>query len=646
MYRILALLSFLCFTYQLAAQQYTTSDKRAIKFFEEAVSFLNKHELGPGLQQIDKAIERDPKFVEAWLLKADLHIESRQMDEAIQAMEMSVQVMPEFFPNKYFTLGQLYMQQGEYEKAHENYNALLSYSQVRSELQQHARHLIRSCEFAMEAIKNPVPFEPRNLGSGVNSEMPEYYPSMTVDGKQLLFTREVPVSPNHQRGQEDFYISEWSGESWGAAEPLHYINTPGNEGAPAISPDGQSMIFTACDLYGSYGPERDGFGSCDLFYTYKIGQRWAKAQNMGTVINSAHWESQPSISADGKTLYFVRGDRNPMKRTSDLYMSVLGDDGSWQKPVKLSETINTPYNEESVFIHPDGKTLYFSSDGHPGMGGLDIFVSTRIGENEWTEPVNLGYPINTSADENSLLVSPMGDIAFFSSSRYGGFGSLDLYAFDLPETVRPDPVTSLNGLVYDAETKQPLYALFELIDIESGEVVVTSHSNTEDGSFLVALPFNRRYALNASKKGYLFYSDHFDLLKEGEYFAGKVIEVPMHKVSDGHKMVLNNVFFDTDKYNLKPESQAELNKLADFMKQNEGVKIEIGGHTDNQGSASHNQQLSENRAKSVMNFLTDNGIDKGRLSAKGYGQDQPVADNATPEGRAKNRRTEVKVVGN
>lgn len=631
-------------TIQLAAQQYTSSDKRAIKYFEEAVNYLNKHDLGPGLQTIEKALERDPQFVEAWLLKADLLIESRQMEEAIVAMEKSVEVQPDFFPNKYFTLGQLYMQQGEYEKANTQFSTLLTYGQVRSEILAHAQRLIESSEFAMEAVKNPVPFEPKNLGSGVNSAMPEYYPSITVDGKQLLFTREVIVSPDQQRGQEDFFMSEWTGEGWGEAQPLQYINTPGNEGAPAISPDGQNMVFTACDLYGSYGPEREGYGSCDLFFTYKIGNRWARAQNMGPMINTAHWESQPSISADGKTLYFVRGDRNPMKRSSDLYMSVLDESGNWGKPVKLSATINTAYNEESVLIHPDGKTLYFSSDGHPGMGGLDIFVSTRIGENEWTEPVNLGYPINTVADENSLLVSPKGDIAFFSSDRQGGEGSLDLYSFELPESLRPNPVTSLNGLVYDAETKNPLYARFELIDIESGEVVVTSYSNSEDGTFLVALPFNRKYALNASKKGYLFYSDHFDLSEEGEYFDGKVLEVPMHKVSDGHKMVLNNVFFDTDKYELKPESQVELNKLAEFMQQNEGIKIEIGGHTDNQGSAAHNQELSENRARAVVNYLTEKGIDQNRLSAKGYGQDQPVADNDTAEGRAKNRRTEVKVI--
>lgn len=630
------------FALSSSAQQYTTSDKRAIKHFETAMTAINQREIALGLEEIEKAIGRDEEFIEAWLLKADLHIESRQIDEAIAAMERSVAVNPDFFPNKYYTLGQLYMDEERYQEALDQFARLEKYRDVRAEIRQQAARQMESCEFAIEAMKNPVPFDPKNLGEGVNTWMSEYYPSITVDGQQLLFTREVQTDPS-KRGQEDFFISEWDGEHWRPARAMSHINTPGNEGAPAISPDGQTMVFTACDFYGSYGPERDGYGSCDLFYTYKMGNGWARAQNMGSKINTAHWESQPSISADGKTLYFVRGNRNPAQRNSNIYMSQLNDDGEWESPIKLSATINTERNEESVLIHPDGKTLYFSSNGHPGMGGLDIFKSTRIGENEWTTPENVGYPINTSGDENSLLVSPMGDIAFFASDRPGGYGGLDLYSFELPDHLRPEPVGYVRGLVYDAENKKPLYARFELIDIENGEVVVTSFSDSQDGSFLVALPYNRRYALNASKKGYLFYSDHFDVKGQQEA-AGQTIEIPMLKVSDGQTIVLNNVFFDTDKFDLKPESRAELNKLAEFMTMNPDVQIEIGGHTDNQGSAAHNVTLSQNRATAVEGYLVQQGIDAERLSAKGYGQNKPIADNDTETGRAQNRRTEVKVL--
>jgi len=641
--RISLLFIAICISFAVAAQQYTTSDKRAIKHFEAAATAIGQQQIAMGLEEINKAIDRDDQFVEAWLLKADLHIENREIDEAIAAMERSVEVNPSFFPNKYFTLGQLYISQARYADAHAQFTRLLKFPEVRPELKQQTNRLLESCEFAIEAMKNPVPFEPENLGEGVNTWMSEYYPSITVDGRQLLFTREVQTDPS-RRGQEDFFMSEWDGKQWDRAQPLYHINTPGNEGAPAISPDGQTMVFTACDLYGSYGPDREGFGSCDLFFTYKMGDGWARARNMGSAINTAHWETQPSISADGKTLYFVRGNRNPAERNSNIYMSKLNEDGEWERPVKLSATINTDRNEESVLIHPDGKTLYFSSDGHPGMGGLDIFKSTRIGDNEWTTPENLGYPINTHADENSLLVSPMGDIAYFSSDRPGGFGGLDLYSFELPEHLRPEPVGYVRGLVYDAESRKPLYARFELIDIESEEVVVTSFSDSQDGSFLVALPYNRRYALNASKKGYLFYSDHFDLMSS-RHAMGQAIEVPMNKVAGGQTIVLNNVFFDTDKFDLKPESRAELNKLAEFMAMNPEVQIEVGGHTDDQGSAAHNQTLSQNRATAVKDYLIKQGVSGDRLKAKGYGQDKPIADNDTESGRAQNRRTEVKVLG-
>jgi outer membrane protein OmpA-like peptidoglycan-associated protein/Tol biopolymer transport system component len=637
---------FLVFALQsLNAQTYTTTNKKAIQHFEDASKLMVDRQFQLSLSTVEKAIEKEPEFVEAWLLKGDILIELRRLQDAIDALEKSIEINPEYFPNKYFTLAALRMQRAEYAEAAKALRIFLKQKKIRPELLERAQLELTNCEFAIEAIKNPVDFNPINMGEGVNSWMPEYYPSMTVDGERMLYTREVKRSPEQPgRGQEDFYVSTFDGKNWSLGTPVIEINTEGNEGAPTIAPDGQSMVFTACDYMGSYGPDRNGYGSCDLFYAYKIGDRWSKPKNMGPNINTANWESQPSLSADGRTLYFVRGSRNPNERTPDIYMSNLLEDGSWSKPVILSKTINTKYSEESVLIHPDGKTLYFSSNGHPGMGGLDIFMSTKIGDNQWTEPVNLGYPINTQFDENSLLVTPMGKIAIYASDRTGGFGDLDLYSFELPEHLRPNPVSHLSGVVYDAESKKRLIAPVELIDIETGEVVVKTNSGM-DGDFLVALPYNRKYALNASKKGYLFYSGHFDLTDGSAYAGGKKLEVPLLKVSEGQTLVLNNIFFDTDKFNLRDESKVELNKLVQFLEANSSVKIEIGGHTDNQGSASHNQTLSDNRAKSVKAFLEAAGIESGRLTSKGYGATMPVSSNDLEEGRAKNRRTELKVVG-
>lgn len=639
-------LVFLVFGIQtLQAQNYTTTNKKAIQFFEEASKMLVEGQFELSLNSVEKALEKEPEFIEAWLLKADIYIESKRHQDAIDALEKSIEINPQYFPNKYFTLAALRMQRAEYAEAATALKIFLKQPKIRPELMERAQLELANCEFAVEAVKDPVNFNPLNMGEGVNSWMPEYYPSMTVDGERMLYTREVKRSPEQPgRGQEDFYLSTFDGKTWSTGTPVAEINTEGNEGAPTIAPDGQSMVFTACDYMGSYGPDRNGYGSCDLFYAYKIGERWSKPKNMGSNINTANWESQPSLSADGRTLYFVRGSRNPNERTPDIYMSNMLEDGSWSNPVILSKTINTRYNEESVLIHPDGKTLYFSSNGHPGMGGLDIFVSTKVGENQWTEPVNLGYPINTQFDENSLLVTPMGKIAIYASDRTGGFGDLDLYSFELPENLRPNPVSHLLGVVYDAESKKRLIAPVELIDVETGEVVARTNSGM-DGDFLVALPFNRKYALNASKKGYLFYSGHFDLTDGSAYAGGKKLEVPLLKISEGQTLVLNNIFFDTDKFNLRDESKVELNKLIQFLEANATVKIEIGGHTDNQGSAAHNQTLSENRAQAVRAFLLEAGVDASRLSAKGYGASKPVSSNDIDEGRAKNRRTELKIVG-
>jgi len=636
---------FLVFALQsLNAQTYTTTNKKAIQHFEDASKLMVDRQFQLSLSTVEKAIEKEPEFVEAWLLKGDILIELRRLQDAIDALEKSIEINPEYFPNKYFTLAALRMQRAEYAEAAKALRIFLKQKKIRPDLLERAQLELTNCEFAIEAIKNPVDFNPINMGEGVNSWMPEYYPSMTVDGERMLYTREVKRSPEQPgRGQEDFYVSTFDGKTWSLGTPVTEINTEGNEGAPTIAPDGQSMVFTACDYMGSYGPDRNGYGSCDLFYAYKIGDRWSKPKNMGPNINTANWESQPSLSADGRTLYFVRGSRNPNERTPDIYMSNMLEDGSWSKPVILSKTINTKYNEESVLIHPDGKTLYFSSNGHPGMGGLDIFMSTKIGDNQWTEPVNLGYPINTQFDENSLLVTPMGKIAIYASDRTGGFGDLDLYSFELPEHLRPNPVSHLSGVVYDADSKKRLIAPVELIDIETGEVVVKTVSGM-DGDFLVALPFNRKYALNASKKGYLFYSGHFDLTDGSAYAGGKKLEVPLSKVSEGQTLVLNNIFFDTDKFDLRDESKVELDKLIQFLESNATVKIEIGGHTDNQGSASHNQTLSENRASSVRTFLMNAGIDSTRLTSKGYGSGKPINSNDTEQGRAGNRRTEMKII--
>jgi outer membrane protein OmpA-like peptidoglycan-associated protein len=296
------------------------------------------------------------------------------------------------------------------------------------------------------------------------------------------------------------------------------------------------------------------------------------------------------------------------------------------------------------FIHPDGRTLYFSSRGHTGMGAADLFVSRLGPDNRWQKPENLGYPVNTKHDEINLIINAKGDEAYISAERDNGFGHTDIYRFELPQQVRPASVSYVHGKVFDKANLQPLAAIFELIDMQSNRSIINSVSDGISGEFLLCLPVNKEYALNVSCKGYLFSSLNFSLGKGNDSLNPKNIDIPMQAVEVGKKVVLRNIFFETDKCELLPESKAELGKLVEFLTNNPTLRIEISGHTDDQGSDAYNLTLSENRARAVNDYLLKQGIDAARLTYQGYGESLPIDTNTTPEGRANNRRTEFKVV--
>jgi outer membrane protein OmpA-like peptidoglycan-associated protein len=356
-------------------------------------------------------------------------------------------------------------------------------------------------------------------------------------------------------------------------------------------------------------------------------------------INSRFWDSQPSISPDGKTLYFTSSRSGNI----DIYVTYLNDNGKWSTPTPLPKNINTPDEDMSPFIHPDGKTLYFASSGHIGMGGLDIFYTKLNDDSTWTDPVNIGYPINTYKDEAFLFVSASGEKAYFASGELNE-NNMDIFYFDLYKEARPDAVTYLKGVVTDMKTQNPIVASFELTDLKSGKIIANSNSDSQ-GAFLLCIPTGRDYMLNVSKEKYLFYSENFNLDGIHSKTEPFLKNIALQPVSTGEIVVLNNIFFDTDKYDLKEESFIELEKLKTLLLNNPQMKIEIRGHTDNTGSKQHNQILSENRAKTVVNYLISKGIKPERIQSKGYGDTIPRATNDTPEGRALNRRTEFKVIG-
>jgi outer membrane protein OmpA-like peptidoglycan-associated protein len=626
---------------------YSTSDKGAIKRYESGVACMQQRKMECAFNEFSKAAQADDRFVEPRIMLAEIAEQRGQDDEAIARYREVMAIAPRFFPTAQLHLADLEFRNGQYVEAEKNYKGYLEKEQD-PQRKARARLGLDNCTFAARAIQQPVPFEPKNLGPAVNSADPEYYPCITADDATLIYTRRVKDPELIPWGmQEDFMVSHRDAQgAWQAAKPIPTVNTRQyNEGAGTLTPDGRFIVFTKCATEdGSYGGSLQGFGSCDLFISRRIGDRWTPPENLGPPVNSRNWETQPSMASDGRTLYFIRGTQaQDGIKSMDIYTTALQEDGTWSKPEKLGANVNTPYQEESVQIHPDGRTLYFSSNGHPGFGGLDIFVSRKEEDGSWGKALNLGYPINTGADENSLLVSADGEVAYFASDREGGLGDLDLYSFELYPEARPLAVSFIRGKVTDRTNGQPVEADVQLYDLATGKLATGAYSDPRTGEFLVCIPAGRSYALNASSEGYLFFSQNYDVAT-GTPKEPYTLNVPLSPLTAGSVIALRNIFFNTASYDLLPASNAELEKLVQLLRTNTTLRIELGGHTDNVGADAANLTLSDQRAQAVRDFVIAQGIDASRITAKGYGETKPVATNDTEEGRAQNRRTEVTVL--
>lgn len=624
----------------LQAQKYHTNSQRALNYYNAGKQQYDFLYYSSAEQSLKEAIRLDKNFFEAYALLGDMLFTQKRYSESAFYYQGAVKIDSLFYKPLFFELAMAEMKSGQYSGALNHFVAFLELNPLKPENEKNraaAEKAISNCRFAIEAMKNPVPFNPVSLGDSVNTIHDEYWPSITVDGQTLLFTRqERSKGKTNIRNQEDFYISRLYEKGWGrafnAGAPL---NTPQNEGAQSVTSDGAGMYFTACE-------RPQGMGRCDIYYSSYDGKRWLQGINPGAPLNTKYWEAQPSISSNGKMLFFA-SNRPGGAGGMDLWYAVMNSEGKWNNPVNLGNTINTPGDEMSPFIHFDGKTLYFSSNGHNGMGGHDIFFSKMNPDTTWTDPVNLGYPINTYNDEMGLIIDASGTKAYYSSVRDDKNGK-DIFTFDLYAEARPEPVSYFRGKVMDKETGKLLKAEYELVNLKTGTVVAGGMSGS-DGNFLVCLTSGSNYGFSVSKTGYLFYSDNFML--EGihsaaEPYIKRVLLTPLRK---GETLLLSNVFFEFDSWELKPESLSELNRLFRLLSDNPDVSVEIGGFTDSIGTETYNLTLSERRARSVVNYLLNKGIVSERLSYKGYGASQPVAENVTAEGRKLNRRTEVRVTG-
>jgi flagellar motor protein MotB len=618
------------------AQNLHTISNSALKAYNEGKQSYDFLDIKNAEKCLKEAITIDSKFYEAYMVLGEMMTKLRRFSESAYYYRIAVKIDSLFYKPVFFPLANAEMMSGSYSDALVHFNVYLVQPGILEKNKLAALKSIEDCKFSIVAVKNPVPFSPVNLGDSINTSDDEYWPSITVDGQVFMFTRQEPTGRSLPKTQEDFYISHLNNGKWRKAVNAGYpLNTIQNEGAQTISSDGNYMYFTACD-------KPDGQGKCDIYYSSFDGNNWSVPVNVGPPINTRAWESQPSISANGRMLFFA-SNRAGGIGGMDLWYSVMNEEGKWKPPVNLGKTVNTPADEMSPFIHFDGNSLFFSSNGRIGLGGFDIFLTKMNEDTTFSEPVNLGYPINTYNDEMGLIIDALGQNAYYSSKRDNSRGK-DIYSFPVYESVRPDPVSYFKGKVYEKGTGKSLKASYELINLSNGNIIV---SNTTDltGTFQVCLPPDHNYGLNVSKEGYLFYSDNF-MLKGIHTAAEPLIKrIDLSPVRVGEKLILSNVFFEFDSWKIMKESNSELNKVSKLLFDNKNITVEIGGYTDDIGTESYNLELSEKRARSVMDYLVSEGISVERLRFKGYGASSPIGDNVTTDGRKLNRRTEIKIIG-
>jgi outer membrane protein OmpA-like peptidoglycan-associated protein/tetratricopeptide (TPR) repeat protein len=623
---------FLLLTVSTVGQQYDPEKvpKKARTLYIQAMEAADESRYAVSLDLVNKALGIYPAFLDAQLSKAGLLGEFKKYDQAVEAYNKAFS-MDSFYTREYqLPYAINLMGKGNFDEALIAVNRFLSLPKLNESSVRSAEYRKKSILFAIERMKTDTSntiLQVVNEGDAVNSPLSEYFPSLTIDQKQIIVTRKV-------RGgmDEDFYSSVKRDTVWDPALPLPgQINTAMKEGAQQISQDGKWLVYT--------GQYPDGYGSFDIYISILTAEGWSARMNAGPKVNTQYWESAPCLSADKSELYFS-SNRPGGYGGIDLYVSRMMANGKWSEAINLGPVINTAGDETGPYMHADNQTLYFTSSGHPGYGGEDIYLSKRMTDG-FSKPYNLGFPVNTIHNESTLTVTADGSKAYYASDREDSRGGMDIYHFDLKSSIRPLPTTWVEGKVYDSITGKGLSAVVELIDLETKRVV--SEVETEaDGSYLTTLPFGKNYAFNVNKKGYLFHSARFaltDSFRQTHY----EMDIPLKPFTIGARIILHNILFETGKSDLLSESLIELDKVVRLMKENPSIKIQISGHTDSIGKAGDNLTLSTARAKSVVDHLIAQGISGDRLRSIGFGATQPIADNGTPEGRALNRRTELLV---
>ena len=632
------ILIFLLPFFQLASQiPLCTKNKKAIELFTEADNYRVRRQFKQATELLNQALQKDKNFCEAYFRLAQVIREQRDLKKAIQLLHTGEAAAPDLKKKKMFflELGELYLLTGDYENSIRYLNQFLNEEKLVQEKINQAKFWRATSEYGvMNQRKNGV-FEPRSLNDTVNSFLMQYFPVLTADEQQLFFTKRDGV----RGGDTEDLVVSGKNESGKWTTPVSIsenINSPDNEGTCTVSADGRQLIFTSCR-------GRAGFGGCDLFMSEKRGDVWSVPANLGPGVNSGYWESQPSLSADGRVLYFI-SDRKGVIGGKDIFVSRKNEKGEWSKAENLGLKINTRADDLSPFIHANGRTLFFASNGRIGFGGYDIFVSEFV-DGEWTQPKNFGAPVNNYEDQFSLFITADGRKGYYSHEKDLNDNTGRIYEITIPKELQIAHRTNyVKGIISDSENRKPIKAKVELLDLKRNVLVSVVNSDSVNGKYLMVLTHGSDYGLFVSAPGYLYKSFNFNFeeMKQVEPISANI---ELQKAKSGASVVLSNLFFDYGKHELKQESISELEKVVRFLTENQNVKIEISGHTDNVGTEEANQLLSGKRARSVADFLISKNVSPARIQTIGLGSKRPLIDNATEENRKANRRIEFRILG-
>lgn len=617
------------------------------------------------LEYLDKAIKESPENYNAHLLKAYININPQNRRGSIQSAAKSFKAVAEICPQAdikcYYYLGEIYYGREEWGKAAQYYDKFLTsdleeQKRVTDNDFEHAQKMFKKARFNKQIFSNEVPFDPKPV-KGVSTPLDEYLAIISPDHEKMFFTRKTKVQKRenvwdsgNSYTEEFMQASRKTDNVFTRGNAMDYpFNQEQNEGGATITIDNKDLYLTICKQTKDYY-------NCDICHSHFDGQYWTDIVNLGDKVNNDDtWESMPSITSDGNKIYFV-SDRPGGYGGYDIYYTKKDSEGNWSKAINAGPAINTSGDESSPFIHTDSQTLYFSSrdrfdeatqqnyPGHKGLGGFDIFY-IRLGEEEkMTEPKNIGYPINTEDDELGFFVSTDGSKGYFATNKYSAKGDYNIFYFDLYEEARPEKVLFIKGTLKDEENKQPIEdAKIELRNVESKKVTVVDVDD-ETGDYVAAMPFKSDYVMTVKSKKHVYQSRYISS-KKPTYMNPANVDIELEPFKVGKSYKLNDIYFDTDSDSLTKESKVVLRDFVDYLKNNSNISIAVHGYTDNVGEPDYNLKLSKNRAKAVYDQLIKMGVSASRLKYEGFGEADPVADNSTEEGRAKNRRTEFKIIG-